>query len=459
MSEVNKSSDPLIEQLEQVKERVAKVLELAKSLGADGAEVAMSRQQGLSVGTRLGEVENVEFTNDGALGITVYQQGRKGSASTADLSEKALAQAVEAAVNIAKYTSVDKCSGLADKALLAMQPLDLDLYHPKALTTEQAIDIAKACEQSALESDKRITNSDGASLDCFAGFKVYGNSHGQLVGYPSSRHSLSCVVIAGTDDDMQRDYAYDVNRDFALLDSGISIGKKAASEVISRLNPQKLSTMKVPVLFRADIANTLWGHFISAISGGNLYRKSSFLLDALGKDVFPKFLTIEERPHIPKALASSAFDSEGVLTQDRNIITDGALQTYLLTSYSARKLGLTTTGHAGGIHNWLVQDKKFVSKGNQADDFDTMLKTLGTGLLVTELMGQGVNVVNGDYSRGAAGFWVENGEIAYPVSEITIAGNLTKMFKGIVAVGSDLDKHGSISTGSILIDEMQIAGQ
>ncbi|MDX2368270.1 MAG: metallopeptidase TldD-related protein, partial [Colwellia sp.] len=276
---------------------------------------------------------------------------------------------------------------------------------------------------------------------------------------PSSRHSLSCVVIAGSDDEMQRDYAYDVNRDFTLLDSGISIGKKAASEALSRLNPQKISTQKVPVLFRADIANTIWGHFIAAISGGNLYRKSSFLLDAIGKDVFPDFLSIQERPHIKKALASSAFDSEGVLTQDRDIIIDGALQTYLLTSYSARKLGLTTTGHAGGIHNWLVKDKNSHTKGSVKADFDAMLKTLGTGLLVTELMGQGVNVVNGDYSRGAAGFWVENGELAYPVSEITIAGNLTQMFKGIIAVGSDIDKHGSIGTGSILIDEMQVAGQ
>lgn len=459
MSQAKEFNDPLIEQLDQVKARVAQVLELAKSLGADGAEVAMSRQQGLSVGTRLGEVENVEFTNDGALGITVYQQGRKGSASTADLSEKALAQAVEAAVNIAKYTSVDDCSGLADKALLAMQPMDLDLYHPKELSTEQAIEIAKECEQSALDSDSRISNSDGASLDCFSGFKVYGNSNGQLVGYPSSRHSLSCVVIAGSDDDMQRDYAYDVNRDFALLDSGVCIGKKAASEVLSRLNPQKLSTRKVPVLFRADIANTIWGHFIAAVSGGNLYRKSSFLLDAIGKDIFPDFLSIQERPHLKKALASSAFDSEGVLTQDRDIILDGALQTYLLTSYSARKLGLTTTGHAGGIHNWLVKDKNTLTKGSVRADFDAMLKTLGTGLLVTELMGQGVNIVNGDYSRGAAGFWVENGELAYPVSEITIAGNLTQMFNGIIAVGSDIDKHGSIGTGSILIDEMQIAGQ
>jgi len=449
----NSAVDPLIEQLDAVKIRVARVLDLAKSLGADGAEVAMSRQQGLSVNTRMGEVENVEFTNDGALGLTVYQNGRKGSASTADLSEQALIKAVTAAVNIAKYTSVDDCSGLADKNLLAMQPLDLDLYHPHALTTAQAIELAKECEDAALGVDKRITNSDGASLDSFSGFKVYGNSHGQLVGYPSSRHSLSCVVIASDGDDMQRDYAYSVNRDFNLLEAGQTIGLKASNEVLSRLNAQKIPTAKVPVLFRADIANTIWGHFIAAISGGNLYRKSSFLLDALGDDVFPSFLNISERPHIVKALASSAFDSEGVLTQDREIITNGALQTYLLTSYSARKLGLTTTGNAGGIHNWLVNTK------GQQHDLAGMLKTLGTGLFVTELMGQGVNVVNGDYSRGAAGFWVENGEIAYPVSEITIAGNLAAMFKGIVAVGSDVNMHGSIRTGSILIDEIQVAGQ
>ncbi|MFT5529338.1 MAG: PmbA protein, partial [Alteromonadaceae bacterium] len=304
--------DNLTKQLEQVKERVAKVLELAKTLGADGAEVAMSRTQGLSVGTRLGEVENVEFTSDGALGITVYQEGRKGSASTADLSENALQQTVQAAINIAKYTSVDECSGLADKEMLLMSPQDLDLYHPKVLSTEQAIEIAKACENEALAFDKRITNSDGATLASFEGFKVYGNSHGQLVGYPSSRHSLSCVAIASEGEEMQRDYAYSVNRDFDLLDDAGEIGRQAAKEVLSRLNAQKLPTSKVPVMFRADIANTIFGHFIAAISGGNLYRKSSFLMDSLGSQVFPEFLTIEERPHIKKALASSAFDSEGV---------------------------------------------------------------------------------------------------------------------------------------------------
>lgn len=443
-------NDTIKNQLIQVKERVSQALSLAKKLGADDAEVAMSRQQGLSVGTRLGEVENVEFTNDGALGITVYKDGRKGSASTADLSENALGQAVQAAVNIAKYTSIDDCSGLADESTLAMEEIDLDLFHPKMMTTEEAISIAKRCEDSALAFDKRITNSDGATLASYEGFKVYGNSHGQLVSYPSTRHSLSNVSIASEGEDMQRDYAYSVNRRFDLLDDAITIGQKSASEALSRLHAEKIQTAKVPVLFRADIANTFWGHYIAAISGGNLYRKSSFLIDALGKQVFPEFVQIDERPHIKQALASSAFDSEGVATKDITIVKAGALETYLLTSYSARKLKMQTTGHAGGIHNWLVS----ANGGN----FDAMLKKLGTGLLVTELMGQGVNVVNGDYSRGAAGFWVENGEIKYPVSEITIAGNLADMFKNIVAIGDDTDMHGSIRTGSILIEEMQIAG-
>jgi PmbA protein len=447
-------SDSIQMQIEHVKKRVNDAMTMAKSLGADGAEVAMSRQQGLSVSTRLGEVENVEFTSDGGLGITVYKDGRKGSASTADLSEKALKQAIEAAVNIAKYTSVDECSGMADKDLLSMTPEDLDLYHPKALTTEQAISLAKTCEDTALGYDKRITNSDGATLESFEGFKVYGNSQGQLVGYPSTRHNLSCVMIAKEADDMQRDYAYTVSREFDAMDSAANIGQQAAKETLSRLGARKLATAKVPVMFRSDIANSLFGHFIAAISGGNLYRQSSFLMDAIGQQVFPEFLSISERPHLKKALASSAFDAEGVATLDREIITDGRLATYLLTSYSARKLGMKTTGHAGGIHNWQLGMKD----AGQGGDFDAMLKTLGTGLLVTELMGQGVNVVTGDYSRGAAGFWVENGEIAYPVDEITIAGKLQDIFAGIVAIGNDTDMRGSIRTGSIIVNQMQVAG-
>ncbi|MBA6297694.1 metalloprotease PmbA [Colwellia sp. MB02u-9] len=447
-------SDSIQMQIEHVKKRVNDAMTMAKSLGADGAEVAMSRQQGLSVSTRLGEVENVEFTNDGGLGITVYKDGRKGSASTADLSEKALKQAIEAAVNIAKYTSVDECSGMADKDLLSMTPEDLDLYHPKALTTEQAISLAKTCEDTALGYDKRITNSDGATLESFEGFKVYGNSQGQLVGYPSTRHNLSCVMIAKEGDDMQRDYAYTVSREFDAMESAANIGQQAAKETLSRLGARKLATAKVPVMFRADVANSLFGHFIAAISGGNLYRQSSFLMDAIGQQVFPEFLSISERPHLKKALASSAFDAEGVATLDREIITDGSLATYLLTSYSARKLGMKSTGHAGGIHNWQLGMKD----AGQGGDFDAMLKTLGTGLLVTELMGQGVNVVTGDYSRGAAGFWVENGEIAYPVDEITIAGKLQDIFAGIVAIGNDTDMRGSIRTGSIIVNQMQVAG-
>lgn len=437
--------------MQQVKDRVAKVLELASTLGADSSEVSMSKQQGISVATRLGEVDTVEFTNDGALGLTVYKDGRKGSASTADLSEQALTQAVQAAVNIAKYTSVDPCSGLAEKQLLAFAPQDLDLYHPGNVTTEQAIEIAAQAETAALGFDKRITNSDGANFSSYEGFKVYGNSHGQLVGYPSTRHSLSCMMIASDGDDMQRDYSYTVGRVFSDLQDAKSIGIDAATATVARLNSQKLATQKVPVMFRADVANSIYGHFIAAISGGNLYRDSSFLLNSLGKQVFPSHLNISERPHITRGLASSTFDAEGVATVDREIITNGELQSYLLTSYSARKLGMQTTGNAGGIHNWQISAN--------GGDFNAMLKTLGTGLLVTELMGQGVNVVNGDYSRGAAGFWVENGEIAYPVAEITIAGNLKDIFKSVVATGNDFDLRGSIKTGSVIVAEMQVSGQ
>ncbi|TKB47882.1 metalloprotease PmbA [Thalassotalea mangrovi] len=441
----------LTEQMQQVKQRLADVLATAKSLGADAVEASMSKQQGLSVATRFGEVETVEFTNDGALGITVYQQGRKGSASTADLSEAALKQAVQAAIDIAKYTSVDPCSGLADAELLEYQPKDLDLYHPQPISSEQAIEIARETEMLALQSDSRLTNSDGANFASYEGFKVYGNSHGQLVAYPSSRHSLSCMLIATDGEEMQRDYAYTVSRDFQQLWSPERVAQMAANETLNRLGTRKIATQKVPVMFRADIANGLFGHLIAAISGGNLYRKSSFLLDALGQQIFPSHVNIVERPHILKGLASSSFDAEGVKTSDMDIIDNGELQHFLLTSYSARKLNRQTNGHAGGIHNWQVSAN--------GGDFDAMLKQLGTGLLVTELMGQGVNIVNGDYSRGAAGFWVENGEIAYPVAEVTIAGNLKDMFANLVLTGSDFDERGSIRTGSVLIEQMQVSGQ
>jgi PmbA protein len=410
----------------------------------------MSKVRGIAVSSRLKEVETVEFTNDGGLGITVYKGQRKGSASTADLSPQALRLTVEKAIEIAKYTGEDDCSGLADKELMAFEPQDLDLFHPIELDTDFAIEQVITAETAALAFDPRITNSDGASYNANLGTKVYGNSHGLNVGYNSSRYSMSCVVIGEQDGDMQRDYSYTVERQADLMASPEQIGKESAEFTLGRLGARQIKTAKVPVLFDKEIASGLIGHFISAISGGNLYRKSSFLLDKLGEQVLPNWFSISERPFIMRGLASSAFDHEGVRTKDSEIVTDGILNQYLLTSYSARKMKMQTTGHAGGIHNWLIKPT------GQSDK--QMLAELGTGLLVTELMGQGVNVVTGDYSRGAAGFWVENGVIQYPVHEITIAGNLADMLKNIVAVGSQIERRGSIQTGSILIDNMQVAG-
>mgnify|MGYP000076310335 FL=1 len=443
-------NNDIFQDIAQVKTAISDLMDLSKKYGATSAEAVISKSKGITVSSRCQELENIEFNQEGALGITVYVGQNKGSASTADLSHEALEQTVEAATDIAKYTSEDKFSGLVDKSLLATDIKDLDLFHPHEITPEQAIDYCVAAEKSAFDTDERITNSDGASLASYQGFKVYGNSNGFIEGYPSTRHSLSCSVIAQSEEEMQRDYAYTVNREFGLLDNAQIIGSKAAKSAVAMLNAQKLNTCQVPVIFDAEVASTLFGHLVGAISGSSLYRKSSFLLDSLGKTIFPEFMTIEERPHLLKGLASSPFDSEGVVTKDRNIIEAGVLTTYLLTGYSGRKLGMETTGHAGGIHNWLV---KATDKGQKA-----LLSKMGTGLLVTELMGQGVNTVTGDYSRGAAGFWVENGEIQYPVTEITIAGNLSDMFKQIVAIGDDVEYRGAVQTGSILVENMQIAG-
>jgi len=444
------SNNDIFQDIAQVKTAISDLMDLSRKNGATSAEAVISKSKGITVSSRCQELENIEFNQEGALGITVYVGQNKGSASTADLSHEALEQTVKAAIDIAKYTSEDKFAGLVEKSLLATDIKDLDLFHPHEITPEQAIDYCVAAEKSAFDADERITNSDGASLASYQGFKVYGNSHGFIEGYPSTRHSLSCSVIAQAEEEMQRDYAYTVNREFGKLDNAQIIGAKAAKSAVAMLNAHKLNTCQVPVVFDAEVASSLLGHLVGAISGGSLYRKSSFLLDSLGKQIFPDFMTIEERPHILKALASSPFDSEGVTTKDRNIIEAGVLTTYLLTGYSGRKLGMETTGHAGGIHNWLV---KATDAGEQA-----LLKKMGTGLLVTELMGQGVNIVTGDYSRGAAGFWVENGEIQYPVSEITIAGNLADMFKQIVAIGDDVEYRGAVQTGSILIENMQVAG-
>ncbi|MBE0376658.1 metalloprotease PmbA [Pseudoalteromonas prydzensis] len=446
----SQQQDPIYTQISQIKDAVAEVLEHAKKLGATGAEAAMSSTSGLSVSTRMGEVETIEFNQDGGLGISVYVGNHKGSASTADLNPKTLRTVVEKAIDIAKFTSDDPHNGVADKALLEFAPLDLDLYHPWDVSPEQGIELCHAAEQAALNADARIVNSDGASFSSHQGLRVYGNSHGLITGYPRTRHSISTMVIGKDGEQMQRDSAYTVARDQAGLNDAAAVGLEAAHETLAKLNSQKLGTMKVPVVFRADIANSLFGHLVSAIGGGALYRKSSFLLDSLGNQVFNNCVNIAERPHILKGLASSPFDSEGVKTIDREIIQGGELQTYLLASYAARKMNMTPTGHAGGIHNWLVEQTHA--------DLAALLKTMGTGLLVTELMGQGVNTVTGDYSRGAAGFWVENGEIKYPVSEITIAGKLQDMFKGISGIGGDIERRGGIQTGSVLIEQMQIAG-
>lgn len=444
----------MIEEINQVKQAVAEAVALAKKLGASDSEVSMSKQQGLSLGCRMQEVETVEYDYGGALGIAVWFGQRKGSASTSDLSPEALKKTVEAACNIAKYTSDDPFSGIADPELMVKTVPDLDLYHPSNISTDDAIKMTLACEKAGLDFDEGITNSDGASFSSHTGFKVYGNSTGLIASYPSSRHSISAAFIAGEGDNMQRDYAYTVSRIATHLDSPEQVGAKAAKTTLSRLNAQQLNTMKVPVLFDSEIASGLFGHLIAGISGGNLYRKATFLLDALNTQILPDWLSIKENPFILQGLSSRAFDSEGVATQTRDIVQDGVLNTWLLTSYSARKMNLKSTGHAGGIHNWLINTKAGAGGGN----FDAMLKKLGTGLLVTEIMGQGVNIVTGDYSRGAAGFWVENGIIQYPVHEITIAGKLTDMFKNIVAIGDDIDVRGSIQSGSVLISEMQIAG-
>lgn len=438
------------QQLSDVQNVVDDVLKLAIKKGATQAEASMSKVQGIAVSSRMKDVENVEFTNDGGLGISVYVGKRKGSASTADLSPEALTLAVEKAVDIAKYTSEDPCTGLADKELIATEFPDLDLYHPEVLDTQKGIELAIEAESAALAYDSRITNSDGASYNANLGMRVYGNTHGINAGYPSSRYSLSCMVIGADGDDMQRDYAYTVNRKANLLKSAALVGEEAAQATVERLGARKINTATVPVILNKDIASSLFGHYVGAISGGSLYRRSSFLLDKLGTQVFPEWLNVQERPFIKAGLASSSFDNEGVATRDMTIVEAGKLSTYLYTTYSGRKLNETSTGHAGGIHNWLVNDT-----GHSDKD---LLKEMGTGLLVTELMGQGVNIVTGDYSRGAAGFWVENGEIQYPVHEITIAGNLADMFAGIAAIGNERDVRGSVQTGSILLNEMKIAG-
>jgi len=425
-------------------------LEEAKVLGATQAEAAVSVDVGLSVSVRLGEVETVEYQRDRGMGVTVYFGTRKGSASTADLGAAGLRETVAKACSIARFTAEDPCAGLADPDTLATEIPDLSLSHPWELTPEQACELALACESAAMGVDPRITNSEGAGVSSHRGLRAYGTSHGFLAAYPGTVHSISCAVLGSEGEAMERDYWYSTARDWRELEDAASVGRRSGERAVRRLGARKLSTMKVPVLYSPDVARGLVSHFIGAIRGGSQYRRASFLLDAAGEQVFPDWFALSERPHLRRALASAPFDHEGVATSDRELVAGGVLLGYVLSTYSARKLGLRTTGNAGGTHNLIV--------AGRGRDFDGMLALMDRGLLVTELMGQGVNGVTGDYSRGAAGFWVEGGRLVHPVHEVTIAGNLRDMYRAIAEVGSDVDARGGIRTGSILIEQMTVAG-
>ncbi|MFZ2267465.1 MAG: metalloprotease PmbA [Azonexus sp.] len=427
------------------------VLKHAREKGASACEVDVSEGFGQSVGVRCDEVETIEFNRDKGIGITIYSGQRKGYASTSDFSPQALRETVEAALNIARFTAEDDCAGLADVALMAKDSPDLDLYHPWALTVEDAIETARRCEQAAFQTNPLISNSEGASVSTQQAHFVSANSLGFMGGYPTSRHYISCSVIAGEQDAMQRDDWYTTRRCADELDDAASVGRIAAERAVARLGGRKVKTGEFPILFEATLAGGLLGSLVHAVSGGALYRKSSFLLDHLGKRVMPEFVNIGERPHIKRGLGSGSFDADGVATRDREIVTGGILQGYFLSTYTGRKLGMPSTANAGGSHNLIIEPG--------ADDLAGLLARMGRGLLVTELLGHGINYVTGDYSRGAAGFWVENGKIAYPVEEITIAGNLKAMLAGIVAVGNDVLVRGSKQTGSILIDHMTVAGE
>ena len=426
------------------------VLDYAARRGAGAAETEVSDGVGQTVTVRRGEIETIEYSRDKGIGVTVYIGKQRGHASTTDFNPQAVRDTVDAALSIARFTAADDCAGLADEEMLARDIPDLDLWHPRDLPVERAIELAGACEAAGFAVDKRLTNSEGATISTQGSHFIYGNSHGFLAGFPSSRHGVWCALIAGKNDEMQRDDWYETSRDAVDLPDTESVGRRAGERAVRRLHARKIATTQAPVLFEAPVAASLLGHFVSAVSGGNLYRKSSFLLDSAGKQIFAPLVSMSEQPHLAKGLASAPFDEEGVATRPREVVQDGVLQGYFLGSYSARKLGLKTTGNAGGNHNLVLRDT--------GSDFSSLLRTMGDGLLVTELLGHGINPVTGDYSRGAAGFWVEKGEIAYPVQEITIAGNLKDIFRGIAAVGNDVIRRGSRECGSILIERMTIAG-
>ncbi len=444
------SSSPFSYTRDQFAALARMVVEHAMRQGASAADTEISEGVGQNVSVRQGEIETIEYNKDKGAGVTVYIGQRRGHASTSDLSEAALKSAVDKALTIARYTAEDEAAGLPDADRLAKNPPDLDLYHPWTLSVEEAAERAQACEAAALAVDKRLTNSEGASVNSHASHFIYANSLGFCDGYAGSRHGISVAVIGEEKGAMQRDYWYTSARNARDLESAEHVGRVAGARTVRRLNGRKLDTRTCPVIFEAPIATGLIGNFVAAVSGGNLYRKSSFLLDSLGQPVFAPHVTIRETPFIPGGLGSAPFDNEGVVCLERDVVRDGVVQGYFLSTYSARKLGMASTGNAGGSHTLAV------SHGDL--DLDGLLKKMGTGLLVTELLGHGANMVTGDYSRGAAGFWVENGEIQYPVEEITIAGNLADMFRGIVAIGRDVERRSSKQVGSILIDHMTVAG-
>lgn len=444
-------ADRLAPSLDDLRQLAADIVAYARKQGASDSVAEVSQGSGHAVNVRQGEIETIEYTRDKGLGVTVYLGQRRGHASTSDFSAQAVRDTVDAALNIARFTAEDVCAGLPDAEQLARSYADLDLYHPWDISVEQAVELARDCERAAFAADKRVVNSEGASVNANQGCFVQANSLGFVGGYASSRHSVSCSVIAGKGDGMQRDYWYSVARNAAQILKVEEVGRLAAERTVRRLKARKLSTLQCPVLFEAPVAASLFGHFVQAVSGGALYRKSSFLLDQLGQPVFSDVVHVEDVPDIPRGLASSPFDNEGVRTRRRTIVEDGVLHGYFLSSYSARKLGMQTTGNAGGTHNLIIRPG--------AEDFAGLLRTMRRGLVVTELLGHGVNAVTGDYSRGAAGFWVEDGEIAYPVEEITIAGNLKDMYRDIVAIGNDVLVQGSRQCGSVLVGRMAVAGQ
>ena len=439
---------------DQLKQLARDVLAFAKEMGGTDAAVEISEGSGLSVSVRRGKIETLEQNKDKGMGVTVYIGQKRGSASTSDFSPAAMRATVDAAYNIARFTAEDDCAGLADADMLEMAPRDLRLCYPWQVSTEEAVVLAQRAEAAAFEVDPRITNSEGASVHAQQSHFVSANSRGFIGGYPFSRHTLSVAPIAGKGAKMQRDDWYTSVRDARKMAEPEKVGRYAAERALARLNARKLDTRTCPVLFEAPLASGLVGAFVQAVSGGSLYRKSTFLLDSLGTQVFPSHVQVLEDPHVPGGVGSAPFDEEGVRTVRRNVVKDGVVQGYFLSSYSARKMGMKTTGNAGGSHNLTLSSKNT----RLADDFAGMIRKMDRGLLVTELMGQGTNFVTGDYSRGASGFWVENGVIQYPVEEITIAGNMKEMFMQIVAVGNDVLTRGNKQTGSILIENMVVAG-